>query len=93
MLREVQEILPCVGCGYCCFERICTFGAVRHPEFKGVVCPELEWNGVRYVCKIMSPQEKLSDFYRTELQTGQGCRFYLNPWRNNVRIRKDFNDL
>lgn len=80
----------CVGCGYCCIRGMCTYGRCRHPEAakEGRRCPELHWNGKRYVCRMMD-LPGMGSFYRTELQVGGGCASYLNPWRNDVRERRE----
>lgn len=77
----------CVGCGYCCFRQTCTFGLILHPEAKDRVCPELRWNGSRYVCRLVEMSGSLGTFYREYLKVGQGCRAYANPWRKDVRCR------
>jgi len=88
MLREPAEKVPCVGCGYCCIRNTCAFGVALHPHDRDKNCPELEWTGARYVCKLMGAHP-LADFYRQELQSGGGCRSFNNPWRQNVRPRTD----
>jgi hypothetical protein len=53
-------------------------------EYKG--CPELEWNGERYVCKqAFEPYAKI-------LGIGLGCCSALNTWRKNVRERTGISD-
>ncbi|HPN09882.1 MAG TPA: hypothetical protein PLU95_11305 [Syntrophales bacterium] len=89
MIREPEEKFPCVGCGYCCIRNTCAFGAVLHPEAGDRNCPELEWTGARYVCRLMAPDHPLADFYRHELQSGGGCRSFNNPWRRDVRRRTE----
>ncbi|MCX5857794.1 MAG: hypothetical protein NTZ57_07810 [Deltaproteobacteria bacterium] len=89
MLREDVAEVSCVGCGYCCIRNTCTFGVAKHPHDRERICPELEWTGARYTCKLMAPTNKLADFYRTELQAGGGCRSFNNPWRNDIRERAE----
>ena len=89
MLREPVEKQSCVGCGYCCIRNTCTYGVAKHPRDRDKTCPELSWTGVRYTCKLMAADNRLADFYRRELQAGGGCRSYLNPWRQDVRERKE----
>jgi len=86
MLRDPVERKTCVGCGYCCIRNTCAFGVALHPHDRDKICPELEWIGTRYVCKLMG-DHPLADFYRLELQSGGGCRSFNNPWRQNVRPR------
>jgi len=31
----------------------------------------------------------MGDFYRGQLQVGDGCASYLNPWRSEVRERRE----
>jgi hypothetical protein len=87
MLRTDEEHRPCVGCGYCCIRQTCTFGIQRHPDAVGRICPELEWNGKRYLCRAMKAPGTMTTFYRELLQAGLGCRSYLNPWRKEVKVR------
>ncbi|MEW6349755.1 MAG: hypothetical protein AB1646_11885 [Thermodesulfobacteriota bacterium] len=67
----------CVGCGYCCKTVICRTGAMFYGHYKSS-CPALEWNGVRYVCRLF-----LSDpiRYESSLDIGGGCCFPSNPMR------------
>jgi hypothetical protein len=87
MIRTTEQSWPCVGCGYCCIRQTCTFGIQRHPLATGEVCPELTWNGGRYVCRMMTLPDMMTTFYREQLQAGLGCRSYFNPWRKDVRKR------
>jgi len=69
--------LQCVGCGFCCLERICRTGAVIYGNYTNP-CPALLWNGTRYLCSLY-----LGDPSRYEhfLEIGGGCCFPLNPRR------------
>jgi hypothetical protein len=87
MMREVSDRHECVGCGYCCIRQTCTFGLHRHPGDPDRRCPELKWNGKRYLCGLMAETGGMSDFIREQLQAGLGCRSYHNPWRSEVRER------
>ena len=87
MLRTSEEDWPCVGCGYCCIRQTCTFGRQRHPDAVGEMCPELEWNGTRYLCRAMMLPGSMTAFYREQLQAGLGCRSYYNPWRKEIKKR------
>ncbi len=78
-----------MGCGYCCIRQTCTSGRQRHPDAAGRTCPELAWNGSRYICRMMTLPDRMTAFYREQLQTGLGCRSYGNPWRNDVRKRTE----
>ena len=51
-------------------------------------CPDLQWNGNRYVCRLTLLPEPLGDRYRKELYVGAGCCCGLNTWRKEVRERK-----
>lgn len=86
MIRE-EKNWPCIGCGYCCIRHTCTYGIQRHPHAGEEICPELEWNGKRYVCRVMTLPGGMNDFYREQLQAGLGCRSYNNPWRKDMRPR------
>jgi hypothetical protein len=88
MLAEPRMPLPCTGCGYCCLKKTCTFGKARHPDAVEGRCPELIWNGKRYLCGIMD-LPRTGDYYRMELRAGAGCVTALNPWRDDVRERSD----
>ena len=87
MFVEPRMPVPCVGCGYCCLLKTCTFGKQMHPGIEGR-CPELDWNGGRYVCRIMD-LPRTGDYYRMELRAGAGCVTAWNPWRDDVRERSD----
>ena len=87
MLRKPVEKQSCVGCGYCCIRNTCSFGVAKHPQDLDKTCPELSWTGTRYTCKLMAADNKLADFYRRELLAGGGCRYFNNPWRQDVRKR------
>lgn len=88
MFAEPRMPTPCVGCGYCCLKNTCTFGIIMHPESNAGRCPELAWNGCRYLCRIMD-LTRSGDYYRMELRAGAGCVTVLNPWRGEVRERSD----
>ena len=87
MLIEDRKVRPCVGCGYCCVNQRCTFGVAKHPEAQSGLCPELEWTGGRYVCRLMMPPCDIADFVKRELRAGEGCVSFENPWRRDVRQR------
>lgn len=87
MLIEERKVWPCVGCGFCCVNQRCTFGVARHPGEQGGLCPELEWTGRRYVCRLMMPSSDIADFVKRELRSGDGCVAFENPWRKDVRRR------
>lgn len=88
MFVEPRMPAPCLGCGYCCLKKTCTFGRLNHPEAESGRCPELQWNGKRYVCGIMS-DPRSGDYFRMELRAGQGCVTASNPWRQEIRERSD----
>jgi len=69
---------------------MCTFGRYRHPEAaqNGERCRELYWSGKRYLCRMMD-LPKIGDFYRGQLQVGDGCASHMNPWRDDIRERRD----
>ena len=87
MPEKLSEDHACVGCGYCCIKNTCTYGLYRHPDAQYRKCPELEWTGQRYVCRMMNLSGSMGGFYRELLQAGRGCRSYLNPWRKDIRER------
>lgn len=67
---------------------------MMYPEevASGAICPLLEWNDERYICRLVTMSGKDGDFYRYMLWVGKGCRNYLNPWRKNVRLRLGISD-
>lgn len=77
---------PCVGCGFCCSQAPCWVSARIHgPAVRK--CPELRWNGDRYVCRLMTLDGDQGAGYREELHAGAGCCSGLNSWRSDVRDR------
>ena len=87
VLIEDRKVWRCVGCGFCCVQQRCTFGVARHPEAQTGLCPELEWTGHRYVCRLMIQPGQMADFVKQELRSGEGCVSFNNPWRKDVRER------
>jgi len=87
MLIEDRKAWPCVGCGYCCVNQRCSFGVARHPGAQSGLCPELEWTGARYVCRLMMPPSDIADFVKRQLRAGEGCVSFEHPWRRDVRQR------
>ena len=71
-------IEKCIGCGYCC-QIPCLLAIAIH----GIIskCPELEWNGERYICKIM-------DLRRKQELVNEFCCMPENEWRLDIRERK-----
>jgi hypothetical protein len=69
------KVYDCVGCGFCCLTVTCVHG-------HGTPCEDLEWNGSRYVCKLVGdPAVAYS------LGIGKGCCCSMNNWREDVRER------
>ncbi len=95
LLIEDRVIQHCVGCGFCCVQQRCTFGVARHPGAQTGLCPELEWAGHRYVCRLMLQAGQMADFVKRELRSGEGCVSFENPWRKDVRKRtaQEANDV
>lgn len=89
MIGKTRPREKCVGCGYCCIQNPCSFCKSMYPDTvaRGEICPLLEWNGERYMCKLITTPGKQGDYYRMMLLVGKGCRAYLNPWRKDVRKR------
>ena len=86
------ESVPCVGCAFCCSERICRIGGMIYGHYKSP-CPALSWDGNRFLCQLY-----LSDPSRYEgvLEIGAGCCFPTNsrrreiakePWKDTEGIR------
>jgi len=83
------SVKPCVGCGYCCITTPCYVS--RRIYGDGIEgCPELEWIGTRYICKLCN-RGTLSERYKEELFIGAGCCSNLNSWRKDVKPRKNEN--
>jgi hypothetical protein len=87
VLIEDRKIWRCVGCGFCCVHQRCTFGVAQHPGEQPGLCPELQWMGNRYVCRLMMHPGQMADFVKRELRSGEGCVSFDNPWRKDVRKR------
>lgn len=86
--RNPEEITPreCVGCGYCCMKTPCDAARRLYPNVEH--CPQLNWNGERYVCGLMEISGPLGEQYKKELYAGAGCCASLNSWRNDVKKRE-----
>jgi hypothetical protein len=80
-LRFVTGLLAskCMGSGYCCVKAQCQVSLQKHGVQK--LCPELDWNGSRHVCKLMLLPGNEGEFYRKGLYAGEGCSSSLNSWR------------
>ena len=76
----------CVGCGFCCMKTPCDVSRRLYPGAER--CPELRWNGERYICNLMTISGPLGDLYKKELHAGAGCCAGLNSWRNDVKKRE-----
>jgi len=72
--EEFKElnIKPCIGCGFCCLQAQC--GVSYAAYGKRSRCPQLMWNGNRYVCGFAAQ-------YFDSLFIGEGCCSNLNSWR------------
>jgi|GEM_PF-1245968 len=75
---EDSNIKPCIGCGYCCLKSRCVASVRLYPTAD--VCPFLEWNGKRHICKLMLLPGEVGRSYRKELYAGEGCCASLNSW-------------
>lgn len=65
---------PCIGCGYCC-QVPCTLAFFKHGnDILRDGCPDLIWNGKRWICKNAKTHEKA-------LSIGAGCCSPLNEYR------------
>ncbi len=94
MMGRIRPKEECVGCGYCCIQKPCSFCKIMYPEdvAGGTICPLLEWNGEKYTCRLVMMPGYDGNFYRYALGVGRGCRNYLNPWRKDVRPRQGIDD-
>lgn len=70
----------CVGCGYCCIEMPCFLVMKIHGPTRK--CPELFWNGERYICGIM-------EYRREREEVNDSCLCPSNTWRLDVKQRKE----
>ena len=77
----------CVGCGFCCLKAKCDAAMRIHPS--ATRCPELAWNGKRYVCHLATLPGQLGFDYREELHIGAGCCCAMNTWRLDVKNRNE----
>lgn len=77
----MSESHACVGCGYCCCDRICRIGAMIYGHYTNP-CPALKWAENRYVCALY-----LDDPSRYEqiMDIGGGCCFPFNPRREQIK--------
>ena len=77
----------CIGCGYCCMERLCDPALRLYGNLKE--CPQLIWEEQdnRYVCGLMLIGGPVGLGYRQELSAGAGCCAGLNSWRLDVKKR------
>lgn len=74
-------VKDCIGCGYCCRKAPCSM-AMRIHGSHITSCPELKWNGTRWICgAIDRAVGPLADLYRKELAIGEGCCSSLNTFR------------
>jgi len=75
---QAQE---CIGCGFCCRKAPCQIAQRIHGS--GITeCPELQWNGSRWICgAVHRARGPLADQYRRELAIGAGCCCGLNDYR------------
>lgn len=77
----------CVGCGFCCIKSPCMTS--KRIYGNGIrECPELEWDGKRYICKLCF-EDILGEIYREELFIGTGCSSNLNSWRKEIIPRRE----
>ena len=72
----------CIGCGYCCVTAKCSAGVQLHGTDDNI-CEQLLWDEKldRHVCRLMTFNNSLSDYYKTQLHAGAGCCSSLNSWR------------
>jgi hypothetical protein len=80
------RVRPCVGCGFCCLQAMCSIGINVYGRAK-YPCPYLIWSKKdnRYWCRLA-----LNDvLYADMIHADQGCCSPLNTWRNDVRERKE----
>lgn len=89
MNKKIDNIpvKSCVGCGFCCIKTPCDVARRIYGNVKE--CPDLIWNGDRYICRLMTLSGELGIKYRSELYAGEGCCCGLNSWRNDVKPRRD----
>jgi len=80
-LLQVEALLAaqCMGSGYCCVKAQCQTSLAMHGSQP--LCPELDWNGTRHVCKLMLLPGAEGARYREAQYAGEGCSSSLNSWR------------
>lgn len=70
---------PCVGCGYCCWKVVCTFGADLYgPE---APCKGLVWSEAkqRHYCQLVI-DEGADSAQASMMAIGEGCTSPANTW-------------
>ncbi len=77
----------CVGCGFCCNKAPCAVAVRIYGNI--TKCPDLKWDfdGNRYICRLMTLSGNQGFEYRKELYAGEGCCCGLNSWRGDVKDR------
>jgi hypothetical protein len=81
--NDYGRMFPCLGSGYCCLKAQCVASVRLHGVQER--CPELQWDGTRYLCGLMLGEE--GEYYRRDLYAGAGCSSPLSGWRQDVRFR------
>lgn len=88
MKIDELKVRDCVGCGYCCLKTPCELARRLYPTLK-TECPELIWNGSRYICRAFDKAYgSLKENIRNNLAIGAGCCCGLNSWRKEVIPRR-----
>jgi hypothetical protein len=80
MTRRKKLEYECVGCGFCCLEVLCDTAIEKHGYIEP--CPELFWNGTRYLCKLLPENKK----HQKVIEFGTGCAC-PNTCRLDIRPR------
>jgi len=68
----------CVGCGFCCMQAPCCFGAADESGR----CLALHWDGQQYRCLLAD-----IPLVYEGMAMGEGCCSSLNTWRKDVKER------
>lgn len=76
MPRQIITVLPCTGCGRCCYGASCSaaWERFRSELEAGLSCPALRFRGYRFRCGLIEDaQGKECEELKRRLKIGEGC--------------------
>ena len=85
---------PCIGCGYCCTQCVCSVGRNRGDSYLDVPCRFLTFHGGRHWCGVVEQahSEKYKELICRNLAIGEGCCSGLNSWRREPIVDRRRSD-